>query len=230
VTDWEKRARELAENCHESSAWCAEQAKRILQLGREMADARAEEIAASIDNKDIYANEDDRAQLLMAAAIARSTISEAAMDRLEDKLDDAVDKEEQEINPWTQPMRATWPREESGPKTATEVSMELEEERRQARLRKAEADIRADEREKLLLKLCDLGHAVASERLRRILTPAPKTREQVLEDALIYIRDTEPEHYCDKDNPGKWSEVLDTAFSGQREHARRALEYKPDSK
>jgi hypothetical protein len=81
--DWEKRARELAENEHESSAFCELYAQEMLRFAREMADARAEEIAERLDalghepaaQFPELARDDCRYALYKAAQVARLFIS-----------------------------------------------------------------------------------------------------------------------------------------------------------
>jgi len=245
--DWEARARAIfAWNGEDVrfAEWCPPGAwRRALRLGDEMvtaarkefeheyldqrngfaaaaADARAEEIAQKIEAAPCSLSNREPPEATrqrLDAGIARSTSSEAAMDRLEEKFDEAVDKEEQEINPWTQPMRATWPREEAEkPQAEPKVVMTAHDPlvptmaavlHEQA----AEAAIRADERKQCLGVLVEIANQLnairdsgfmsqsqamrdlrgyverAVRRWREMLAPQPKTREQVLEVALHQI-------------------------------------------
>lgn len=111
------------------------------------------------------------------------------------------------------------------PPTATEVSMEMEREWRAGKAKEYEAAIRADEREKIKVRLMkhrqmDMGRGVLCAGLTHALividspdpTPNPPTREQVLEEALRKISYFGPE-----------LRGADACAS----IARRALEWKP---
>jgi len=181
--DWEARARELSiapdvKHVYHLEPWTS--VERALQLGREMADERAEEIARAIDQTNPRAR--DRSIEEHMAEIARSTITKP-----------------KEPLMWTMNDLMREPA-------------------------KDEAAIRADEREKIAQQIDgelydDSRRETATQalcRLRNQLRGEPKTRVQVLEEALRYYAN----RHATASNP--WAG--ETAAGAV---ARNALEWKP---
>jgi len=104
--------------------------------------------------------------------------------------------------------------------------MEMEEERRKAKLREMEAKIRADERERIAKKLESIrgdGDIELRDGLNRairllLIAEKPKTREQVLEEALREAPCT-----CGVVDPA----LIHHLDCYRWMKARRALEWKP---
>jgi hypothetical protein len=277
MTDWAKRARELL-------AIPKNRARELLaiyivdgalQLGSEMADARAEEIAQAIES-----GEHGVTNNTAHAAVARSTIPKLppgftplpkseAFDQVEIDVeaafDAAVDKEEAELidrgREAASAIRADERRQCLGvlveianqltaipamsqSRTIRDLIEYVEREvghwreilapkpktREHEQFRKAEAFFRADERE----KTCEaIGAAIdrwadqtsaphiasaAADMARDYAKPAPKTREQVLEEALRVIQ---------KQATPSVAIEAKCVVADCIEIARRALEYKP---
>lgn len=188
MTDWEKRAYGIVQDAKLVTPGCEIRAsaqqcvKLMLQLAREMADARAEEIAKAIEDKDAsYGPGALLYSASWAAAIARSTIKKTAP-VLPVTNADGVPLEQLIRGRTTKPEAALWA-------TPSDVVQ-------------AEAAIRADEREKvaeaIAARIDKINQASTVGRtteelcasIARAFKPSsnPPSRERVLEEALRVIR------------------------------------------
>lgn len=232
-TDLEKRARELLSEAWlgpdggDPSDWpkCQWVLKAMRALGAEMADARAEEIAAKIaacnlitlSKAEIQAGVSPRTARDVAAAIARSTISKPEPGTIENPLPHAFPS-------WLSPVKVT-AHDPAKQLLADVVQVALDRKRKDD-----EASIRADEREKIAARLQGFADAVkdtnrakfeafeTAAETARCVQWKPKTREVVLEEALREIQHKDAS--ATSADTGKH-------LSEAGQIARRALEWKP---